>query len=305
MFIANKSCTDCSKSRLFKPDQSSSFSNQPGNPDGFNYATGVDSTPLPPGGEGVKGHYVTDRVGLAGHYVEEQQFLLCDDYPDFMNDVPFDGVMGIGPSGITDLPSGQPWYWALYASGQLESPEFSMYYPAGQRYGAEMTLGGTNPARYTGTIHRVDTIGNGNFIVRQPSMAINGKNFSLAANKNTILDSGTPYFAANDQLVSAIYTSISPLIKKLDQESWGVSCDIVESLAASFTFTFGEGADLFNATMPKEAFNLGPYENMPGICQTVFISLSFGNTSLLIGAPLLKQYYTVWDGKMGFAELKN
>lgn len=308
MFIANKNCTDCSKSRLFDSDRSSSFSDQPGNRDGFGYGTGVDSTPLPPGGEGVSGRYVTDRVGISGQYVNEQQFLLCDDYPEFMNDVPFDGVMGIGQRGISSLPSGQPWYWALYATGQLEGPEFSMYYPAGKEDGAEMTLGGTNPARYTGDIHRVDLIGDGNFVVRQPSLAINGKNFSPAAGRTTILDSGTAYFATDDQMVTAIYKSISPQIKKLNQEAWGVACDIIESLAVSFTFTFGKGADIFNATMPKEAFNLGPYEGKPGICQTVFSSLSLGSKTFLIGAPLLKQYYTVWDGlnlKMGFAELRN
>lgn len=308
MFIANKNCTDCGNSRLFDSSKSSSFSPKPGSADSFGYGTGVDSTPLPKGGEGVSGHYVTDRVGIAGHYVKEQEFLLCHDYPEFMADVPFDGVMGIGRRGVSSTPNRKPWYWQLYDSGQLDGPEFSMYYPAGKEDGAEMTLGGTNPERYTGDIHQVDFLGDqGNFVVKQPALSINGEEFEPAADRNTILDSGTAYFATDDALVTKIYQSISPKIKKLNYEAWGVECDIVDDLAVDFSFTFGEGDNVFNATMPKEAFNLGPYEGKPGICQTVFSSLSLGRNTYLIGAPLLKYYYTVWDGlnmKMGFAELK-
>ncbi|OAA64824.1 pregnancy-associated glycoprotein 2 precursor [Cordyceps fumosorosea ARSEF 2679] len=306
MFIANKNCSGAGNSRLFDPDQSSTFNLQPDQPQSFGYGTGVDSIPLQYSGEGSSGIIVTDKVGIAGHAVDAQQFLLCDQYPEFMADVPFDGVMGIGVEGATGLPSGKPWYWALYNSGQLAGPEFSLYYPAGKPDGAEMTLGGTNPDRYTGDIHKVKLYRTGNFVVDQPAMAINGVPLAAAAGKQTILDSGTAYFAADSDVVKAFYASVSPKIKQLNHEAWGVECDVIESLAVDITFTFGSGADTFNATMPKEAFNLGPYEGKPGICQTVFSTIDLGG-SFLIGAPLLKQYYTVWDGhnlEMGFAELK-
>ncbi|OAA80601.1 pregnancy-associated glycoprotein 2 precursor [Akanthomyces lecanii RCEF 1005] len=308
MFIANKNCTGAGETtRLFDPDQSSTFDQQPNQPQHFGYGTGVDSIPLQYDGEGSSGAIVTDKVGIAGHAVDQQQFLLCDEYPEFMDNVPFDGVMGIGVEGATGLPSGSPWYWALYASGQLDGPEFSLYYPAGKEDGAEMTLGGTNPARYKGDIHKVKLHNTGNFVVDQPALAINGKPLAIAANKRTILDSGTAYFAGPSKIVSAFYKAVSPKIKQLNHEAWGVECDVIDSLAVDITFTFGSGAETFNATMPKESFNLGPYEGKPGICQTVFSTIDLGG-SFLIGAPLLKQYYTVWDGhnlEMGFAELKN
>ncbi|KAF1739008.1 Pepsin A [Beauveria bassiana] len=308
MFIANKNCTSAGNSRLFDSDKSSTFNQQPNQPSGFGYGTGVDSIPLQYNGEGVSGVIVTDKVGIAGHAVDQQQFLLCDQYPEFMADVPFDGVMGIGVQGATDMPSGKAWYWALYASGQLDSPEFSLYYPAGKVDGAEMTLGGTNPNRYRGDIHKVKLNRDANFVVDQPSLTINGKPLAAAANQQTILDSGTAYFAAPSKIVSAFYKAISPKIKQLNHEAWGVECDIIESLAVEITFTFGSGAETFNATMPRESFNLGPYEGKPGICQTVFSSIDALGGKFLVGGPLLKQYYTVWDGhnmEMGFAELKN
>lgn len=307
MFIANKNCSGAGRSRLFDPDQSSTFDQRPNKKQHFGYGTGVDSIPLQYDGEGSSGYIVTDTVGIAGYNVPEQQFLLCDEYPEFMSDVPFDGVMGIGMQGATGLPSGSPWYWALYASGQLDGPEFSLYYPEHEADGAEMTLGGTNPDRYTGSIHKVPLLdGSGNFVVGQPSMAINGKKLAGITNKYAILDSGTAYLAAPDSYTTAIYKAISPKIKKLNHEAWGVSCDIIESLAVDLSFTFGSGSQTFTVTMPKEAFNLGPYQGMPGICQTVFSSVQLDG-SFLLGAPLLKQYYTVWDGannQMGFATLK-
>ncbi|ATY62452.1 pregnancy-associated glyco 2 precursor [Cordyceps militaris] len=307
MFIANKNCTSPGHSRLFDASQSTTFDQQPDQRQRFGYGTGVDSTPLQYSGEGVGGVIVTDTVAIAGHAVAEQQFLLCDEYPEFMADVPFDGVMGIGVEGATGLPSGSPWYWALSASGQLDGPEFSLYYPAGKQDGAEMTLGGTNPDRYSGAVHKVKLYQTSNFVVDQPALAINGKPLAAAANQQAILDSGTAYFAGPNKTVAALYRAVSPKIKQLNHEAWGVGCDIIESLAVDITFTFGSGADTFNATMPKEAFNLGPYEGKPGICQTVFSSIDDLGGSFLIGAPLLKQYYTVWDGhnlEMGFAELK-
>ncbi|KAJ6781771.1 hypothetical protein PWT90_08829 [Aphanocladium album] len=306
MFIANKNCTGAGNSRLFDPSKSSTFDQQPHQRQHFGYGTGVDSIPLQYSGEGTTGYIVTDTVGIAGHNVEQQQFLLCDEYPEFMADVPFDGVMGIGMEGATGLPSGSPWYWALYASGQLDGPEFALYYPEHEADGAEMTLGGTNPDRYSGKISYVDLLDSGNFVVRQPSMAVNGKKLAGVTNKVTILDSGTAYLAAGDDVVTAFYKAVSPKIKKLNHEAWGVSCDVIESLAVDISFTFGSGSNTFTATMPKEAFNLGPYEGKPGICQTVFSTVDVGG-ALLLGAPLLKQYYTVWDGhnkKMGFATLK-
>ncbi|KAJ3486222.1 hypothetical protein NLG97_g6660 [Lecanicillium saksenae] len=307
MFIANKNCTGAGNSRLFDPSKSSSFSEQPHEHQHFGYGTGVDSIPLQYAGEGTTGYIVTDSVGIDGHKVENQQFLLCDEYPEFMANVPFDGVMGIGMEGATGLPSRSPWYWALYNQGDLAGPEFSLYYPQHEADGAEMTLGGTNPARYTGEINYVSLGDDGNFVGQQPSMAVNGKKLAGVTDKSTIFDSGTAYLAGPDELVTAFYKAVSPKIKKLNHEAWGVSCDVIDSLAAEISFTFGTDSGTFTATVPKSAFNLGPYEGKPGICQTVFSSVEGLGGSFLLGAPLLKQYYTVWDGhnnKLGFATLK-
>lgn len=67
------------------------------------------------------------------------------------------------------------------------------------------------------------------------------------------------------------------------------------------TFTFGAGSAAVTVTIPKAPFNLGPYKGSTTICQTIFLDLGLFNDkddkfdTWLVGAPLLKNYYTVWD----------
>lgn len=311
MFIPQKNCSNCGNIPLFDPDQSSTFNPSPGNRKYFGYGTGVDSTPLPEGGEGVSGVYVTDKVGVAGLSIPDQQFLLADSFDEFFRDKPFQGVMGIGVANVTELPSKKPWYWALYNSGQLQSPAISFYYPPGQKDGAEMTLGGVNPSRYKGEMKYFDLVHGGMFGARQSAVYINGEPFVTGSNSIVTFDTGTPYFMTSDSVVADIYSRISPNITKLDREAWGAPCSLVDSIAADFTFTYGSpNGNNINVTMPRSAFNLGPYNGSTTTCQTVFSSGELGSNGddpgYLIGAPLLKEYYTVWDGlnyKMGFGEL--
>ncbi|CAJ2512165.1 Uu.00g051800.m01.CDS01 [Anthostomella pinea] len=65
-----------------------------------------------------------------------------------------------------------------------------------------------------------------------------------------------------------------------------------------------------NVTLPAGSFNLGEYPGQLGICQAVFNSPGNMDAGSLwiIGSPLLKAYYTVWDGlnhKIGWATLKS
>lgn len=66
--------------------------------------------------------------------------------------------------------------------------------------------------------------------------------------------------------------------------------------------------------MPAGAFNLGEYPGHDGICQTLFLNPVSPVSDLasiwVLGGPLLKGYYTVWNGthpeqlQFGVAELK-
>lgn len=131
-----------------------------------------------------------------------------------------------------------------------------------------------------------------------------------------VLDSGTSSIMAPSYAVAeALYAQISPKIYQIDPVgTWGAPCADMDAIAADITFTIGtEGDQLLNVTIPRRVFNLGPYNStLDTICQAVVNNwadpLSYDGMDLWeLGSPLLKNYYTAWDGaglKVGFAPLK-
>ncbi|KAJ4163060.1 hypothetical protein NW754_014483 [Fusarium falciforme] len=127
-----------------------------------------------------------------------------------------------------------------------------------------------------------------------------GKPFTQAV---SLLDTGTAFIMAPDhQTAKDMYAAISPEIKLLDKLGvWGAPCNVMEKLKPELTFTVGSGDKLVNLTMPADAFNLGEHPDHPGKCQGVILHspepISKLATVWVIGSPVLKGYYTVWDGQ--------
>lgn len=143
-----------------------------------------------------------------------------------------------------------------------------------------------------------------------------------------VLDSGTSSIMAPSYAVAeALYAQISPKIYQIDPVgTWGAPCVDMDALDADITFTIGTAAaenqeggesgpqQLLNVTIPSRVFNLGPYNSsLEDICQAVVNNwqdpLSYNGMGLWeLGSPLLKNYYTAWDGLgliVGFAPLKS
>lgn len=130
-----------------------------------------------------------------------------------------------------------------------------------------------------------------------------------------VLDSGSSSLMAPSFAVAeALYAQISPEIYQIDPiGTWGAPCAIMDSIAADITFAIGSaGKQVLNMTIPSRAFNLGAYNStLTDICQAVVNNwadmLSYDGMGLWeLGSPLLKNYYTAWDGaelRVGFAPL--
>ncbi|KAK9414795.1 putative Peptidase A1 domain-containing protein [Seiridium unicorne] len=309
LLLPGINCTTCSNHTLFDPSKSSTYSPLPGRRTKTYYSTGVDSIPFTvPEGEG--GIIVHDKIGLGDLVVESQGFILVDESAAALNKMPVDGILGLGAPNVTGI--GQiPWYWNLYDSGQLASPVFAFYTPAGDINGAELTLGGIDDTKYEGEIPYTKLEDSrGGYTLRQGGLYINDKVFSKTG--TAILDTGTAFMQTPDyQTAKKLYAAISPNITQIDKAgAWGAPCEEIDAIAPEFTFTFGPVGGALNVTIPKEAFNLGEYPGQPGICQALFNNplefVSLGGI-WLIGSPLLKQYYTVWDGvngEIGWGTLK-
>lgn len=317
----------------FDPSSSSTFSPEPNLPAEIFFGTGGDSVPLP-NFESVSGTVVTDTVSVGGLSAYNQSFLLADVYGPALNYQPIDGIMGLGPANISGLgemlgiSALLPFYWNLYQAGALASPVFSWFLRPGRTSGAELTLGGTNPARYKGAIQYIDlekglSAGRGKWVMQQSTTIYVGGTPIQVGRRNSnppdlvVLDTGTPFLLAPDFTAARdLYAAISPNITLINPlGAWGAPCAELDDAAVDVTLTFGPaGGVQGNFTVFKRFLNLGPYPGLSGICQAAVSSLGEGEGEVVnvdtdqrvwaVGSPLLKAYYTVWDGidlKVGFA----
>lgn len=270
---------------------------------------------------------------IGGLAVENQTFFLADGYPKEIGENPLgpdiDGIFGLGPPGASIIgmqleKNLSTTFWSLVKSGQLPEPLFGLALNAGDSPSGELTLGGVDTSKYEGSLTKVPfnasvTAMVGQWFINTPKFFVDKKSIEdSATNKSfpegiSIVDTGTAYIQTPDkQTAKDMYAAISPEIKMLDKLGvWGAPCDVMEKLEPELTFTVGAGDRLVNLTMPRDAFNLGEHPSHPGKCQGVILHavepISPDAAVWIIGSPVLKGYYTVWDGEnleLGLGKLK-
>jgi Eukaryotic aspartyl protease len=96
---------------------------------------------------------------------------------------------------------------------------------------------------------------------------------------------------------------ISPEIQPIGPSgAFGMPCARIPGIHAEITFTFQSTAGKpFNLTIPSEELSVGPFVDNPSFCQTLINSMNIEGG--IIGASLLKHYYSVWDvdhARIGF-----
>lgn len=279
---------------------------------------------------------MTDTASLQNLTAQNFTFYLCDQEGPALSSMPnIDGILGFG---VQD-GSGQSLMWALYGRGLLAGPVFGLHTPPGRVSGGEMTVGGVDGSRFEGeglvwldldplsapAAHDswamdVQTVfvgggrqlmvtgGGGSNSTRQPYPQ------SLA-----VLDTGTSFVMAPDYATARdLYAQISPAIYQVDPVgTWGAPCSEMDKITTgelTFLFGYDGAAAQLNVTVPSRSFNLGPYPGLDGICQAVVNNYRSpqvnddGRGVWVVGSPLLKNYYTAWNGldlKVGFAALRS
>lgn len=244
-----------------------------------------------------------------------------------------DGILGL--SVLASQPS--TLQWGLYNAGLLDSGVFGLYTPPGEASGGQLTLGGIDESTFEGDLVwlPLDPAGHTQWSMDMQTIFINGEQLTVGTGKRNssrctatpypqslvqVLDSGTAFIIAPDNATAAaLYAQISPKIYQIDSVgTWGCSCEDMDAIVqsgAEISFLLGyDGAGTqMNATIPSSVFNLGPYPAMPDICQAVVNNwqgeVYYNGLGLwTLGSPLLKNYYTAWDGlnlQVGFAPLKS
>lgn len=262
LILASTTCTTCaSHLALFNSSTSTTFSSFPGYNVTTAFGTGGKSIPYAVA-QPANGNVVTDSVAIAGHTVSNQTFLLCETYAEAFNEMPIDGIFGLGPPGSSHFSevtntSFSNWFWTLAEHGDVPEPLFSIFLNSGEGSApGELTLGGVNEERYEGEIKKVDfnmtvvDLGK-EWFIDSPAFYVNGETVADSSANGapfpagvSLLDTATAFLQTPDyQTAKDIYAAISSEITQIDElGAWGALCDVVEELGPELTFTLGYGS---------------------------------------------------------------
>ena len=107
----------------------------------------------------VAGEYSADTMSVGGIDIPGYTFAEADDVSGLgpaYGVGKFDGILGMGWDDIS-VDGVQTPLRALVESGKLDEPAYAFFLGSGGAAG-ELTLGGANPARYTGDFHYVPVV---------------------------------------------------------------------------------------------------------------------------------------------------
>ncbi|KAF7315441.1 Pepsin A [Mycena indigotica] len=318
----------CSNQIQFNSSKSSTFVDV-GTTSSITFSTGVGVDPVVGANYRLTLRSARDTVAIGNLSAPSTSlFLITNQTPKFNID-PFSGIQGKRdrqqkkPGGMGARAQG------LFASlvNQGLPSLFSLYLTPLAVGGAELTVGGIDTTKFSGKFHLTFAslpAGSGaTWTLNSPQIFVNGKSSTtLRATRNVIFDSGTsnilfPTATADWSVVAfedadkkphrnAIYALISPNIVPFSPEpgTYGIACSSISSLPAQISIAFtAQNGQPFNLTIPSSELSVGPFAADPTICQTLINA--FDGLSL-VGASLLKHYYSVWDvggQRMGFAAI--
>ncbi|KAB5526417.1 aspartic peptidase domain-containing protein [Coniochaeta sp. 2T2.1] len=323
LLIPTVACTTCDTQQwphpLFDPAKSSTFLNDPGT--SFEACFGTGGTSIPFDRFNPQCANITlakDRVCIRDLCSPVQDIALGTGYdPAFMAQ-PFDGILGMNIENATTYNT---WYWNVYQSGQLPSPEFAFYIEPREVHGSQITLGGVDKSKYKGDITTIPlspiaTHPNvQGWVLQVPALYVEGQRVvnttapgvgSPLPFAEAKLDMATSFMGSpNFEATRDLYAIISPEIIELDRVLgiWGATCDVVDRVAKDVVFTVGAPGAQLNLTVPKAEFNAGPLPGNETFCQAIYVNLGGAreranrNPGWVFGAPIFKNYYTVWNGR--------
>jgi hypothetical protein len=143
----------------------------------------------------VAGEYSADTMSIAGVDIEGYTFAEANDVSGLgpaYGVGHFDGICGMGWDDIS-VDGVQTPLRALVESGKLDEPVYAFFLGSGGAVG-ELTIGGVNPARYTGDFHYVPVVEmvpgtTGYWEIALDDVQVNGA--SISSSKRGVVDSGT------------------------------------------------------------------------------------------------------------------
>lgn len=295
--FASTLCSTCTNQVRFNSSRSSTFRDG-GTTSSITFSTGVGVDPVVGANYRLTLRSATDTVSVGGLTAPAVSLFLITAQTAKFNIDPFSGIQGMSARA-------QGFFASLVNQG-LPSL-FSMYLTPRAVGNAEMTLGGTDSTKFTGTpiFASLPAGGGATWRLTSPRLSVNGRtNSVLTRSRSIIFDSGTSNVLFSTDTTEAIYALISPDIRRNPNEpgTYGIACNRIASLPAVIDIAFtSQNGTPFNLTIPSSELSVGPFANDPSTCQTLINAF---DGLELVGGSLLKHWYSIWDvggQRMGFA----
>ncbi|KAF9320709.1 hypothetical protein BG003_005160 [Podila horticola] len=299
-WVASSACSasGCSKTQKFNCAASSSCKNL-NTPFNASYVSG----------QGVAGDYVADVYTIGSLKFTGAAGIVNVDNAELPGTV--DGIMGL-------------WYYAqgsavpilnvLKNTTALDQNMIGIYLESSATNknapGGEITFGGVNTARFTGSVTYTDCLPGRPWTIPLNSVNVNGKAISIPTGTKATIDSGTTAMLMSKTAADAINSAIPGAVQAPNaQNAWFLPC----TGSAPVTFTFGQ----FTATIPYKDFAMQSTAQRTStgmFCQSAAMFPVGQMSSIdewLIGDTFLKNVYSVFDfennasngGRIGFAAL--
>lgn len=216
----------------------------------------------------------------------------------------FDGILGFGYPQIS-VNSIPPFFQRAVETGAIKEPSFAFYLAEdpSASVGGELSLGGADPAHYSGYFTYVPVTVPGYWQFDVDGLAVGGSSYSSGF--KAIADTGTSLLAVPKSDVKALVKMIPGLTPVIGTGEYTADCSKIDQMPTlAFTIS-GTTFELSGSDYIIKETQAGVTECLLGI-MGIDVPPPRGPLWIL-GDVFLRKYYTVFDygkSRLGFATAK-
>jgi cathepsin D len=285
LWIPSKHCRNCKHHSSYDSAASDTFQ-----PDGQSFS-------IQYGTGSCRGFISQDTVVIADLMIHNFKFAeVTTEAKDVFGSAPFDGILGMGPPALAvdkvPSPMGQ-----LVAQGEVQHNVFSFFLSSDGKAGSTLTIGGTDPAFYTGefTYVPVDARDARQFpywLVSASDVLVDGRSSNACHGSGCpmVVDTGTSILTGPSSAINHIVRKIGEVDK---------DCSNVDDLPTVSIVMGGRAFDLGSDFYVLRAADRSGHEQC-----FLGIQSAGADPTWILGDPFLRKWYTVWDAdqnRLGFA----
>lgn len=285
MWIADTDCSSssCRSIPTFNPSSSSSLQ-ESSTPFDITYGSGQ-----------AAGFVATDTVTMGGFTISNQGFGLVTNISTNLISNPLSGLMGLAWASIAQTGA-TPFWQNLASSGKWSQAEMGFYMrrwrgvrgvQTVESDGGELTLGGLDSSKYTGSVNYISFPSSNEDYWRIPvqGMTVQGNTITLVSQSDPVsvslraladgqsspsaaIDTGTTLIGVPSSVIRSVYGNI-PGSQSLAAYGYNGYYQYPCSTNVNIALQFGG----LSYSISNQDFNLGPYTQDTSMCTGAFFQM--------------------------------